>query len=125
MTTDEITENADAMGVGTQAYVEYASSMQNFNSQVDSIQAAYSTLSAAQQEYNANGSYSLDTLQKLLALDPQYLLALQKDGNQVKLNTGIFSDNIDKQAEQAKQTVYKMSIEELEAIKASEAGDSA
>ena len=51
MTTDEITENADAMGVGTQAYVEYASSMQNFNSQVDSIQAAYSTLSAAQQEY--------------------------------------------------------------------------
>lgn len=47
---------------------------------------AYSTLSSAMNEYNENGYFSIDTLSKLIQLEPRYLQYLIDENGNLKLN---------------------------------------
>lgn len=53
-----------------------ANSFKNVSSALDSAQSAYKTLSSAIDEYNKTGVLSIDTLQSLLSLSPEYLNGL-------------------------------------------------
>lgn len=59
---------------------------QELNNELDNIQAAYQTLMAATEEYNNTGYLSIDTLQQLLALEPQYLNMLFDEGGSLVFN---------------------------------------
>lgn len=55
--------------------------------QLDNIQNAYKTLSDAMNEYQTNGSYSVDTLQKIMELGDDWLDYLVVENGELKLDT--------------------------------------
>lgn len=61
--------------------------MTELNGQIDELQSSLSTLTAAQEEYNTYGSVSIDTVQKLLSLDAEYLNALFDESGALNLNS--------------------------------------
>lgn len=77
-------ENAKAVhAIAMQAF-------ENSSDMLDSVQEAYSTLCDAVSEYNQNGYLTIDTAQKLMALDTEYLAALQYQNGQLTVNTNSF-----------------------------------
>jgi len=56
------------------------------NSQLDGLQSACETVRDAVVEYSENGSLSIDTMQKLIALEPQYMAMLFDENGQLQLN---------------------------------------
>lgn len=56
------------------------------NSQLDGLQSACETVRDAAAEYSENGSLSIDTMQKLIALEPQYMAMLFDESGQLQLN---------------------------------------
>lgn len=63
------------------------SNFEALNNELDNIQSAYQTLASAIDEYNNSGYLSIDTLQQLLALEPQYLNMLFDENGNLVLNT--------------------------------------
>lgn len=62
---------------------------EGFKNAIDSIAdlgSAYNTLSGAVEEYNNTGAFSLDTLNNLLSLSPEYLSLLEFENGQLSLN---------------------------------------
>ena len=56
------------------------------NSQIDGLQSACETVRDAVAEYSENGSLSIDTMQKLITLEPQYMAMLFDENGQLQLN---------------------------------------
>lgn len=56
------------------------------NTQIDDLQSACSTVKDAVKEYSENQSLSIDTVQKLIDLEPQYLAMLLDENGQLQLN---------------------------------------
>ena len=71
------------------------------NSQIDGLQSACETVRDAAAEYSENGSLSIDTMQKLIALEPQYMAMLFDENGQLQLNA------------QAYERLAKTKLEEL------------
>jgi len=61
-------------------------------SELSSLNSAYKTLSDAQDGYNKSGSLSIDTLSKLLALEPEYIKYLIDEKGNVNLNKEAYED---------------------------------
>lgn len=91
----------------------------DFSESVDNIQSAYSTLSNAVSEYNKYGAYSLDTLQSLLSLEPQYLAMLVNENGQLGINRTALIDLINTQVEEAKSKLYQAEINEINSLSVS------
>lgn len=53
---------------------------------LSNMKNAYSTLTSAMSEYNENGYFSIDTLSKLIQLEPRYLQYLIDENGNLKLN---------------------------------------
>ncbi len=60
--------------------------LQDASKAVDDLQSAYSTLIGVVDEYNQNGFVTVDTLQSLLSLSPQYIATLVNENGQLQLN---------------------------------------
>ena len=71
------------------------------NSQLDGLQSACETVRDAVAEYSENGSLSIDTMQKLITLEPQYMAMLFDENGQLQLNA------------QAYERLAKTKLEEL------------
>lgn len=56
------------------------------NEEIDSLQGAYKTMASAQDEYNEQGYLSVDTLQSVLALGPEYTSLLLDERGNLNLN---------------------------------------
>ena len=56
------------------------------NTQLDGLQSACETVRDAVTEYSENGSLSIDTMQKLISLEPQYMAMLFDENGQLQLN---------------------------------------
>lgn len=125
LSTDELKAQSESAGMSVQAYADMKNGMDSFNDSIDGIQSAYGTLKSAVDEYNASGEMSLDTLQALLALDPEYLSMLQEDGNQLSINEVAIRNKVIAQAEEAKQTIYNTAIAKLNALANQTAGKNA
>lgn len=89
---------------------------QNVNSQIDSIQSAYNSLTSAIDEYNQYGALSMDTLQSLLTLDDQYLACLIDQNGQLSLNMQSFQNVANARLNDAKTTAVQQAMEELNTI---------
>ena len=89
----------------------------------DKIQDAYSTLNNAVTEYNDKGFLTLDNLQSLLSLEPEYLAALQMENGQLTINQGVLQNMIQTRLSEAKAAVIQSSMEQLHALAAKTAAD--
>lgn len=100
--TDALYDNADALEEATDAWSSHIDTLSD-------IQSVYSTLSEAVAQYNEQGYFTADMLSQLNALSPEYLAALEKEGDQYSVNT----EELAKQFEAEKQDA----IEKLELAK--------
>ena len=69
--------------------------LQDINDTIDAVQAELDVLNTAQEEYNETGGITVDTLQKLLELDAEYINALFDENGQLNLNADTISGLID------------------------------
>lgn len=57
-----------------------------YDSLVEGVQNAYKTLHTAEQEWNEEGSYTVDTIQSLLKMNPAYIECLEVQGDKISVN---------------------------------------
>lgn len=69
------------------------------NEKIDDMQSAWSDLNDVVNEYNIYDGLSVDTLQKLLTMSPEYLACLQLEGGQLSVNADLMKDMLIKQLE--------------------------
>ena len=98
---------------------------ESFSDSISDISDAYDTLTTAVQEYNENGAYSLDTVNKLMALKPEYLALLVNESGQLAINEQGLRNIVQAQLEKAQAEIYAVGISKLNALAQQEAGDAA
>lgn len=85
----------------------------SLNENIDSVQAAYQTISSAMDEYRENGYLTMDTMQALLKLDGRYLQHLVDENGQLNLNTQSFMDMANAQLDEAEAAAISEAMHEL------------
>lgn len=83
------------------------------NEEIDSIQGAYQSIQAAQEEYNEHGYVSLDTLQALISLDSEYLSCLIDENGQLQLNSAAYQNLVQAKLAEAEASAVSQAIDEL------------
>ena len=100
-------------GVGSSAD-EAASKIEGLQSALSETSDTVSTLSGYFEEYNEQGSLSLDTVSKMLQDRPEYAKYLVKEGDQYKLNTLAMDDLNAAKDEQVRETDELIAAQEKE-----------
>lgn len=80
-------ENIENDVVSVQDYFDgLGSTIEKVSSKIDELQSAWSDLGDVANEYNTYGGLSVDSIQKLLTMSPEYLQFLKMDGDQLVFN---------------------------------------
>ncbi len=80
-------ENIKNDVISVQDYFDgLGSTIEEVNTKIDDLQSAWSDLSDVTNEYNTYGGLSVDNIQKLLTMSPEYLQFLKMDGDQLVFN---------------------------------------
>lgn len=80
-------ENIENDVISVQDYFDgLGSTVEEFNSKIDDMQSAWADLGDIANEYNTYGGLSIDSIQKLLTMSPEYLACLRMEGNQLVFN---------------------------------------
>ena len=104
----QIESFGDATEIAFQKIIDASSSdFEAFNNAVDEIQSAYSSVSAAVEDYNSTGSISVDNLQQLLAINPQYLQMLDMENGKLSINEQLYQSLIDSKLDELKLTAIR------------------
>ena len=132
-------EDAESLNNVREAVLKLGSSASNLsainaeldklNDTLDDLQDTYSDIQGIIEDYNENGYYTLDNLQSLLSLEPEYLNLLVNENGQIDLNNQAYKDYIATKAksmvlDQVKSlyaTIMNMSLEEAQAYANAEA----
>lgn len=93
-----------------------STSFEEISKSIDSIQGAYSTLSDAINEYNTNGFLTLDTLQAILSLEPEYLALLQFENGQMTLNKELMMQMVQAKLNEAEATAVSSAISQIDVL---------
>lgn len=86
------------------------------NEKIDEAQSAFSTLNDAILEYNAQGAYSIDTLQALSNLDDRYLDFLIDENGQLRLNTQAVRDLQEARVNELRIKIVRESISSIQSL---------
>lgn len=87
--------------------------LSRLDSQIDSLQSSYTDLTDIIETYNSNGYITFDQLQKLLALEPQYLACLVDENGQLSLNNESMKLLAEQRLNEAKAQIIQQAITEL------------
>lgn len=87
-----------------------------FDEKVDKVQDVYSTLKNIATEYNTQGYLSLDNLQALLQLTPEYLAVLQMENGQITINQAALQSMLETKLAEAEATAVQTAITQLSAL---------
>lgn len=80
-------ENIENDVISVQDYFDgLGSTVEEVSSKIDELQSAWSDLGDVTNEYNTYGGLSVDSIQKLLTMSPEYLQFLKMDGDQLVFN---------------------------------------
>ena len=112
--------NAEALGLSIDAYYESAKAIKACDEAIDNFQSSLGTLQQAVDEYNESQYLSIDTIQALLQLQPEYLSMLVEENGQLKLNENAIVDKCNALIEERKQTALQMAYDRLAAIERGE-----
>ena len=109
---ETLAEDIDAMSPELQLKLN----LQNFDEGVDKVQDVYSTLKDIATEYNTQGYLSLDNLQALLNMSPEYLACLQMENGQLTINQDALQSMLETKLDDAKATAVQTAITQLNAL---------
>lgn len=87
VTLDQFISALESVGLIAVRNVNNIKSLSDAMSVLDNMQSAYQSCAAAVKEYNKTGYVSMDTLQSLCQLEPQYLRMLELKNGKLKINT--------------------------------------
>lgn len=87
--------------------------LDNLNTQIDSLQSAYDSLTDIVETYNTTGYITLDQLQVLLELEPQYLSCLIDENGQLQLNNEAMALLANQRLNDAEAQAVQQAITEL------------
>ncbi len=121
----QLEANANALGLSIDAYYENAKAIKENDEALDYFQSALGTLQGAIDEYNESQYLSIDTIQSLLQLQPEYLAMLVDENGQLKLNEQAIVDKCNALIEEKKQTALQMAYDKLAAIERDNNSESA
>lgn len=80
-------ENIKNDVISVQDYFDgLGSTIDEVNTKIDDIQSTFTDLDDVANEYNAYGGLSVDAMQKLLTMQPEYLACLEMNGDQLVFN---------------------------------------
>lgn len=83
---------------------------------IDSIQDAYNSLSDAVEQYNSSGYLTLDSLQSILSLEPEYLALLQMENGQLSINQAAAEAMIQVKLAEAEANAIQSAMTQLETL---------
>ena len=92
---------------------------EDFDTKVDKVQDAYTSIKNIATEYNTQGYLSLDNLQALLNLlnmSPEYLACLQMENGQLTINQAALQSMLETKLDDAKATAVQTAITQLNAL---------
>lgn len=80
-------ENIENDVISVQDYFDgLGSTIEEVSSKIDEVQSAFTDLDDIKDEYDIYGGLSVDSLQKLLTMSPDYIACLEMEGNQLIFN---------------------------------------
>lgn len=93
-------DNIEGDVISVQDYFDgLGSTVDEINEKIDDMQSAWTDLNDVTNEYNIYDGLSVDALQKLLTMSPEYLACLQLEGEQLSVNADLMKDMLIKQLE--------------------------
>ena len=115
---DELSAEAQAAldELGDKLGLNVELEFEDFDAVADKVQDVYSTLKDITTEYNTHGYLSLDNLQALLNLQPEYLAMLQMEGGQLTINQSALQSMIETKLDDAEATAVQTAITQLNAL---------
>ena len=113
---EQLIANANALGVSVDSYANYVKAVKDSDTAIDNFQSSLGTLQSAVEEYNEQQYFSIDTIQALLSLEPEYLNMLVEENGQLSLNEQAIMDKVNSLIEERKQIALEMAYERLQAI---------
>lgn len=87
--------------------------LSSLNTQIDSLQSAYDSLTDIVETYNETGYVTFDQLQTLLAMEPQYLSCLIDENGHLRLNQEAMKELANQRLNEARAQVIQQTITEL------------
>lgn len=93
-----------------------SNSIDSLNSSIDSLQSAYSSLTSIVDEYNSTGTLTLDNLQTLLSLEPEYLNCLISENGQLALNSDALSILLNQRLNDARAQAVQNAITQINTL---------
>lgn len=135
MLTDE---DKEALEAYTQSLMDLDSEAQQvkdtisrLTTQIDNLQSVFDTAKGVIDDYNDNGYLTLDNLQSILSMEPEYINLLIDESGQINLNNQAYKDYIISKAksllfnqlQNLYNTILGMSAEEAQAYATSKAVD--
>ncbi len=114
---------ADSLGVSVEKAYAFQTQLKSWNEQIDLLQSSFDTLTSAVDEYNNSQELSLDTVQALLNLDPQYLACLEEENGQLVLNEQKIMDKVNALIEERKQIAINIAHERLRKVEIGESAE--
>lgn len=83
---------------------------------LDNLQSSYKSITNIIKDYNDNQHLTLDNLQALLTMEPEYLACLEMDGNKMALNEEALLRLTQKRIDEAKALTYEQAALRIEAV---------
>lgn len=106
-------KDTDFFNMGTD---KAKSKLGELSSQLDEIQSAYSTLSSAVTEYNANGKLSIDTMQSIISLGDNWLDYIDMESGAFTLDQDALDKLTQSRIEDMKQQSLANLVSNVESI---------
>lgn len=116
MTSADVQDAANETSTIPSALESLSESASKAVSELNALDDVYSTLTSAVEEYNSNGSFSTDTLAKLLELGDEYISMLSFENGQLVLNNDAFLENSEQIRQNAIESAKSAAAKQLEAI---------
>lgn len=120
ISSTNLVRQANEWGVNTKYLYDYLTALNKFDESLDNVQSNYNTLKSAVDEYNESGGFSIDTLQQLLKLSPEYLQTIFDENGELRLQNGILElneqaikDKVSAMAAEAKQDIYNNAVKRI------------
>lgn len=83
---------------------------------LDGVQSAYKSMTNIVKDYNDNQHLTLDNLQALLAMEPEYLACLEMDGDKMAINEDALRALTQSRLDEAKTLIYEQSALRIQAV---------
>ena len=90
--------------------------LSSLNTQVNSLQDAYSSLADIAETYNSTGHITFSQLQALLAMEPQYISCLTDEGGQLELDREALEELAKQRLADARAQAVQQAITELNGL---------